>query len=57
MKRLKKSCETNNVGVFPQNMKVGISHNGHKNISNDIMRYNLFPTMGTTKKQVDLRGV
>jgi hypothetical protein len=52
MKRLKKKLRKN-VGLLPQNMKIGISHNGHKNISNDIMWYSLLLTMGTTKKKVD----
>jgi hypothetical protein len=36
MKKLKRKLQEN-MGLLPQNMKIGISHNGRKNISNDIM--------------------
>jgi hypothetical protein len=35
-----------NVGLLSQNMKSYISHNGHKNIPNNIMGCNPLPTMG-----------
>jgi hypothetical protein len=54
-KKLKGRCREI-VGLFPQNMKLNISCNGHENILNDIMGYNLLPTMGVTK-EVDPHGV
>lgn len=49
MKRLKRKLQEN-MDLLPQNMTIGISHSGHKNISNDIMWYNPLPTMDTTKE-------
>ncbi len=54
-KKLKGRC-WKNVGLFPKSMKLGIFCNGRKNISNDIMGYSPFPTMGVVKK-VDPHGV
>jgi hypothetical protein len=45
-----------NVGLFLQDVKPYISHNGHKNISNDIMGCSLLPTMGAME-EVDPHGV
>jgi hypothetical protein len=44
------------VGLFSQNMKFNIFCNGHENILNDIMGYNLLPTMGVAK-EMDPHGV
>ncbi len=44
------------MGLQPQNMKLCISRNGHKNIPNNIMGCNHFPTMGAMK-EVDPHGV
>jgi hypothetical protein len=55
MRRLKRR-RWENMGLLLQNMKPCISCDGHKNILNDIMGCNLFPTMGVTE-EVDPHGV
>jgi hypothetical protein len=55
MKRLKRR-QWKNVSLFPQDMKPCISHNGCKNIMDDIMGCNPLPTMGEVE-EVDPHGV
>ncbi len=55
MKILKRR-QQKNMGLFLQDMKTNIFHNGHKNILNGIMGCSPFPTMGGVEK-VDPHGV
>jgi hypothetical protein len=48
-KRLKRRWKKN-VGLFPQDMKPYIFHNICKNIWNNIMGCNPFPTMGVVEE-------
>jgi hypothetical protein len=45
-KKILKRRQRKNVGLLLQNMKSYMSHNGHKNIPNNIMGCNPLPTMG-----------
>jgi hypothetical protein len=43
------------MGLLPQDVKPYISHNGCKNILNNIMRCNFLPTMGIAEEVDPLR--